>query len=103
MISMAGIPPLIGFWPKLEIFRLLVINDHVLAAVVAIAFSVVGLVYYLKVVKEMYFTEATDSPNVSNSRSLKIAISVNCLLLVIFGLMPDRIYYYCLSAFTSLN
>jgi NADH-quinone oxidoreductase subunit N len=103
MISMAGIPPLIGFWPKLEIFRLLVINDHVLAAVVAIAFSVVGLVYYLKVVKEMFFADATVSPNVSKSRALKIALSVNCMLLIIFGLMPDQIYQYCISAFASLN
>jgi len=103
MISMAGIPPLIGFWPKLEIFRLLVINDHVIAAVVAIAFSVVGLVYYLKVVKEMFFVDATVSPNVSKSRALKIALSVNCMLLIIFGLMPDQIYQYCISAFASLN
>jgi len=103
MISMAGIPPLIGFWPKLEIFRLLVTNGHIAAAVVAIAFSVVGLVYYLKVVKEMFFADSDESPNVSNSRSLKIALSVNCLLLVLFGLMPDGIYQYCISALASLN
>jgi NADH-quinone oxidoreductase subunit N len=103
MVSMAGIPPFIGFWPKLEIFRILVTNGHVGAAVAAIAFSVVGLVYYLKVVKEMFFVETTESPNISNSRSLKIALSVNCLLLLMFGLMPDSIYQYCLSAFASLN
>jgi NADH-quinone oxidoreductase subunit N len=80
-----------------------VINDHVIAAVVAIAFSVVGLVYYLKVVKEMFFVDATVSPNVSKSRALKIALSVNCMLLIIFGLMPDQIYQYCISAFASLN
>jgi len=103
MVSMAGIPPFIGFWPKLEIFRLLVVDGQVFAAVVAIAFSVVGLVYYLKVVKEMFFADSKQSPNVSNSRSLKIALSVNCLLLVIFGFMPDSIYQYCLSAFSSLS
>ena len=103
MISMAGIPPFIGFWPKLEIFRILVSNGFIFEAVVAIAFSVVGLVYYLKVIKEMFFVDATESPNVSNSRSLKIALSVNCLLLLMFGLMPDSIYQYCLSAFASLS
>ena len=103
MVSMAGIPPFIGFWPKLEIFRLLVENGQVLEAVVAIAFSVVGVVYYLKVVKEMFFADATESPNVSNSRSLKVALSVNCLLLLILGIMPDGIYQYCLSAFASLS
>ncbi len=99
MISMAGIPPFIGFWPKLEIFRNLVINGFVLEAIVAIAFSVVGLFYYLKVVKEMYFSETTESPEITQSRSLKVALSVNCLVLVLLGVMPDSIYQYCLIAF----
>ncbi|MDQ7050659.1 MAG: NADH-quinone oxidoreductase subunit NuoN [Enterobacterales bacterium] len=103
MVSMAGIPPFIGFWPKLEIFRLLINDGQVLLAVVAIAFSVVGLVYYLKVVKEMFFEESETSPPVSNSRTLKIALSINCLLLIVFGLMPDSIYQYCQSAFASLS
>ncbi|MGB0495855.1 MAG: NADH-quinone oxidoreductase subunit NuoN [Kangiellaceae bacterium] len=102
MISMAGIPPLIGFWPKLEIFRILVANGFVLEAVIAIAFSVVGLVYYLKVVKEMFFAESDEQPNVSTSRSLKIALSINCLLLIIFGLMPDSVYQYCIAAFQNI-
>lgn len=99
MISMAGIPPFIGFWPKLEIFRHLVINGFVFEAVVAIAFSVVGLFYYLKVIKEMFFADVAEEPVVSNSRSLKIAISFNCILLIILGLMPDSLYQYCLTAF----
>lgn len=100
MVSMAGIPPFIGFWPKLEIFRHLIVNGYVLEAIVAIAFSVVGLFYYLKVVKEMFFSEASESPVIASSRGLKIAISVNCLILLVFGLMPDSIYAYCLSAFS---
>lgn len=99
MISMAGIPPFIGFWPKLEIFRHLIINGFVFEAVVAIAFSVVGLFYYLKVIKEMFFADASEEPVVTNSRSLKIAISFNCLLLIFLGLMPDSLYQYCLTAF----
>ncbi len=102
MVSMAGIPPFIGFWPKLEIFRHLILNGYVIEAIVAIAFSVVGLFYYLKVVKEMFFVESSESPVTTQSRSLKVAISFNCLLLIIFGLMPDSIYQYCLAAF-NLN
>lgn len=101
MISMAGIPPFIGFWPKLEIFRNLIISGYVVEAVIAIAFSVVGLFYYLKVIKEIFFTESADGPVITQSRSLKIAITMNCFLLLIFGLMPDSIYQYCLNAFTS--
>ncbi|TQV74825.1 NADH-quinone oxidoreductase subunit NuoN [Aliikangiella marina] len=103
MVSMAGIPPFLGFWPKLEIFRQLILNDYIVEAVIAIAFSVVGLFYYLKVIKEMFFTDATDSPEITSSRSLKVAISVNCLLLVIIGLMPDSIFEYCISAFKAIS
>jgi len=103
MVSMAGIPPFLGFWPKLEIFRQLIINGFVFEAVVAIAFSVVGLFYYLKVIKEMWFAEAADSPVITTSRSMKIAISMNCLLLLVIGLMPDSLYQYCLSAFQLLG
>ncbi|WP_444997125.1 NADH-quinone oxidoreductase subunit NuoN [Aliikangiella sp. IMCC44359] len=99
MISMAGIPPFIGFWPKLEIFRVLIVNGFVTEAVIAIAFSIVGLYYYLRVIKEIFFTDATESPIITSSRSLKIAVSINCLLLIVFGFMPDSIYQYCLSAF----
>lgn len=103
MVSMAGIPPFLGFWPKLEIFRQLIINDYVFEAIVAIAFSVVGLFYYLKVIKEMFFAEASDSPEITSSRSLKVAISINCFLLLIIGLMPDSLYQYCISAFKVLG
>ncbi len=102
MASLAGIPPFIGFWPKLEIFRHLISNGMIIEATIAIAFSVIGLFYYLKVIKEMYFEDATQSPEISSSRSLKIAISINCLLLILFGLMPDSIYHYCLDAFGVL-
>jgi NADH-quinone oxidoreductase subunit N len=103
MVSLAGIPPFLGFWPKLEIFRQLIVNDYIFEAVVAIAFSVVGLFYYLKVIKEMFFAEATESPVITESRSMKIAISVNCLLLLGVGLMPDSLYQYCLTAFNLLT
>jgi len=101
MVSMAGIPPFIGFWPKLEIFRVLLDAGLVFEAVVAIAFSVVGLFYYLRVIKEMYFTQTDNRPKIATSRSMKIALSLNCLLLLVLGLTPDSVYQYCLQAFSG--
>ncbi|PJF38917.1 MAG: NADH:ubiquinone oxidoreductase subunit N, partial [Phototrophicales bacterium] len=92
MVSMAGIPPFIGFWPKLEIFRVLLDAGLVFEAVIAIAFSVVGLFYYLRVIKEMYFAQTDNRPNIATSRSMKIALSLNCLLLLVLGLTPDSVY-----------
>ncbi|MGX5174996.1 NADH-quinone oxidoreductase subunit NuoN [Aliikangiella sp. IMCC44653] len=102
MVSMAGIPPFIGFWPKLEIFRQLILTGYLYEAIIAIVFSVVGLFYYLKVVKEIFFTDTAEAPQITTSRSMKVAMSINCLLLIVFGILPDAIYDYCLQAF-NLN
>jgi NADH-quinone oxidoreductase subunit N len=57
MFSLAGIPPLFGFWPKLLVFWAAVENGFVLLAVAAILGTVVGAYYYLKIVKTMFFDE----------------------------------------------
>jgi NADH-quinone oxidoreductase subunit N len=57
MFSLAGIPPLMGFWPKFYVFNAAVKADLVWLAAVGIATSVIGAYYYLKIVKTMYFDE----------------------------------------------
>jgi NADH-quinone oxidoreductase subunit N len=58
MFSLAGIPPLFGFWPKLLVFRAAVDAGFVALAVAAILGTVIGAYYYLKIVKVMYMDEA---------------------------------------------
>jgi NADH-quinone oxidoreductase subunit N len=55
MFSLAGIPPLFGFWPKLMVFQAAVDQGLVALAVAGIVGTVVGAYYYLKIVKIMYF------------------------------------------------
>ena len=55
MLSMAGMPPFVGFWAKWSVLREVVAADMTWLAVVAVLFSVVGLFYYLRVVRLMYF------------------------------------------------
>ncbi len=55
MFSLAGIPPLLGFWPKLVVFRAALAQHLYLLAVVGFLGSVVGAFYYIKIVKVMYF------------------------------------------------
>ena len=59
MFSLAGIPPLFGFWPKLLVFRAAVDAGFIALAVAAIIGTVVGAYYYLRIVKVMYFDDAT--------------------------------------------
>ena len=58
MFSLAGVPPLFGFWPKLLVFNAAVDAGLVLLAVAGILGTVVGAYYYLRIVKIMYFDEA---------------------------------------------
>lgn len=60
MFSLAGIPPLFGFWGKLVVFNAAVAAGLLPLAVIGIAASVIGAFYYLKVVKVMYFDEPAD-------------------------------------------
>ncbi len=70
MFSLAGIPPLFGFWGKLVVFNAAVAAGLLPLAVIGIAASVIGAFYYLKIVKLMYFDEPADTIIASNSRAL---------------------------------
>jgi NADH-quinone oxidoreductase subunit N len=77
MFSLAGIPPLFGFWPKFLVFDALVAEGLWPLAMVGIATSVIGAFYYLKIVKTMYFDEpaADFAPPESRVEGGLIAIS----------------------------
>ena len=57
MLSLAGIPPLFGFWGKFVVFQAAVEADMILLAAIGIAASVIGAFYYIKIVKIMYFDD----------------------------------------------
>ena len=59
MFSLAGIPPLFGFWGKFVVFQAAVQADLVALAAIGIAASVIGAFYYLKFIKVMFFDEPT--------------------------------------------
>jgi NADH-quinone oxidoreductase subunit N len=81
MFSLAGIPPLFGFWPKLLVFNAAVDEGLIALAVAGIVGTVVGAYYYLRIVKIMYFDEAP-SPLVRTRAPLERAMILIAALLV---------------------
>ena len=57
MFSLAGIPPLFGFWPKLVVFNAAIASGYIALAVAGILGTVIGAYYYLRIVKVMYMDE----------------------------------------------
>ncbi|WP_035053486.1 NADH-quinone oxidoreductase subunit NuoN [Andreprevotia chitinilytica] len=89
MFSMAGIPVFVGFFAKLAVLKAIVNLGMVWLAVVAVAMSLVGAFYYLRVVKVMYFDEPTDNTPIVAAADARIVLSLNCLLLLGMGLAPN--------------
>ncbi|MCA1748481.1 MAG: NADH-quinone oxidoreductase subunit NuoN [Sphingomonadales bacterium] len=68
MFSLAGIPPLLGFWAKFLVFDAAVAAGLFSLAVAGIALSVIGAYYYLKIIKTMYFDDAAPAYAPADSR-----------------------------------
>lgn len=73
MFSLAGIPPLFGFWGKLVVFQAAVAANLLPLAVIGIVASVIGAFYYLKVIKVMYFDEPAGQIVEADDKVLPIA------------------------------
>ena len=99
MMSMAGIPPFIGFWPKLQVFLAAIHSEMYWLAGAAAFFSVIGCYVYLKVVKVMFFDQSEDKTPIEASTALRLAISANGLALLVLGLFPMGILAWCAKAF----
>lgn len=99
MFSMAGIPPLVGFFAKLSVLEALIDVHMVWLAVVAIIFAIIGLYYYLRVVKVMYFDQAETDEPISWQKDTRVIVSVNSLALLFIGLFPSALFMLCHGVF----
>ncbi|MBA4757213.1 NADH-quinone oxidoreductase subunit NuoN [Sphingosinicella sp.] len=68
MFSLAGIPPMLGFWPKFSVFNAAIASEMYVLAVIGVVTSVVGAYYYLRVVKLAYFDEPVGTLAPGDSR-----------------------------------
>ncbi|CAK0769282.1 NADH-quinone oxidoreductase subunit N [Gammaproteobacteria bacterium] len=98
MFSMAGIPPLVGFIAKFAILQEALTKGFLIVSIITVFFSVIGVYYYLRVIRLMYFDEVIDHTPINASYDVKVAISLNALLLLIVGMFPTSLISYCIKA-----
>lgn len=101
MFSMAGVPPTVGFFTKLLVLKALVDVHLTWVAVLGLIFAVIGAYYYVRIVKVMYFDDATDKSPVQISTPMNLIFSANCLSLLFLGIFPSALITACMSAFAA--
>jgi NADH-quinone oxidoreductase subunit N len=98
MMSLAGLPPTVGFDAKLSVLGAVVDAGMSWLAIVAVLFSLVGAFYYLRVIKVMYFDAPTDEGPVEATFGLRSLLSVNGLLVLVLGIFPASLMGLCYQA-----
>ena len=97
MLSMAGIPPFIGFFGKLNAISAVLGSGYTGLAVLMMAASVPALYYYLKVVWYMYFEEAEDLAVLQSGADTRLVMSLNGIAVLALGIVPGWLWTLCLE------
>ena len=101
LFSLAGVPPLVGFFAKLSVLQALVSSEQtsaLLLAVFAVMMSLIGAFYYLRVIKVMYFDPPLTASTVSADNHVKVVLAVNGALVLLLGLLPGGLMSLCAVA-----
>ena len=105
LFSLAGIPPMVGFYAKLSVLQALVSSGeamHIGLAVFAVMMSLVGAFYYLRVVKVMYFDAPVQTEVLQAGNDVRVVLSINGALVLALGLFPGGLMALCGRAVSSM-
>lgn len=107
MFSLAGLPPLVGFYAKLGVLQALISSgqtSYLVLSVFAVFMSLIGAFYYLRVIKVMYF----DAPHSHNAQPIsapadaRIVLTINGALLLVLGIAPGSLMTLCAQSINSI-
>lgn len=101
MFSLAGVPPMVGFYAKLAVLQALIsTNDtvHLLLALFAVVMSLIGAFYYLRIVKVMYFDEPKDTSPIVTPTGARAVLSLNGAAVLLLGVLPGSLMAMCAQA-----
>jgi len=98
MFSMAGVPPMAGFFAKLAVLQAVMQQGMLWLVVLAVLASLIGAFYYLRVVKLMYFDAPEQTAPVRPLGDLRVLLSANGLALLALGIAPQPLLALCMVA-----
>jgi NADH-quinone oxidoreductase subunit N len=104
MFSLAGVPPLVGFYAKLSVLQALIASGQagaIALAIFAVMMSLIGAFYYLRIVKVMYFDAPITATTVSASADVRVVLSINGALILILGILPGGLMALCAKAIVT--
>ncbi|MGH2686965.1 MAG: NADH-quinone oxidoreductase subunit N, partial [Actinomycetota bacterium] len=89
MISLAGIPPLAGFWGKFFIFSASVEANQAWLAVIMVVNSVISLYYYVAIVRQMYFVDVPEARPLRAPIGVAAVVAIAAVTILAVGIVPD--------------
>jgi NADH-quinone oxidoreductase subunit N len=101
LFSLAGIPPLVGFYAKLSVLQALVGSGlplYIGLAVFAVVMSLVGAFYYLRVIKVMYFDDADSKAPIVAGLDVRLVLCTNGALVLLLGILPGGLMALCIRS-----
>ena len=105
LLSLAGIPPMVGFYAKLAVLQALVASGQALylgLAVFAVLMSLIGAFYYLRLIKVMYFDQPITVGPIVASADVRVVLSVNGALVLVLGIFPSSLMVLCSGAIRQM-
>lgn len=97
MLSLAGIPPFVGFFAKVNAISAVLDAGSVSMAILMVLASVIGAFYYLRVIWYMYFEEAEDQAVFQAGGDARVVLSLNSVAVLALGILPGWLWAMCVQ------
>jgi len=102
MFGMAGVPPWVGFFAKLNVISAVLNAGYPILAIIMVLASVVGAFYYLRVIWHMYFDSAEDRSVFQAELDTRVMLSLNGVAVLVLGIMPGWLLSLCISVIRTV-
>ena len=91
LFSLAGIPPMAGFFAKFYVFMAVIEQSMFFLAIVGLLASVVAAFYYLRIIKVIYFDNEVEKYDTNHSIGLKLSLIISTILILIYFIYPNSL------------